>query len=105
MTVTLWPLIALASCAIHFSVFALASRSYKQPTRFKQAIVADKARSWIVTGFTAPLVTLASLPFVYDLIRTGDIAQVARRPLLAMSTTVFFIAYLIWYRAPSADAR
>jgi hypothetical protein len=94
-----WPLIALASCLAHFGVFALASRGlgFKQASRIgSSAVIADKARSWVVTGFTALVVSFASLPFLADLFRTGDVAQVARRPALSFAVTVFFICYLFW---------
>ncbi|KZT25534.1 hypothetical protein NEOLEDRAFT_1114341 [Neolentinus lepideus HHB14362 ss-1] len=55
-----------------------------------------KQRSWLLTTVASGIVTLASLPFVWDYIRSeGDVARVRLSPHLAYITTRIFQGYLI----------
>lgn len=64
----------------------------------KHALLESKnarKRSWIITGASSALMTLGSLPFVWDFVRGGmDVAKVGRREELAQGLTAFFLAYL-----------
>ncbi|KAK4704102.1 hypothetical protein P7C70_g2105, partial [Phenoliferia sp. Uapishka_3] len=55
-----------------------------------------KARAWILTATSSFVMTVASLPFVWDFITHGvDVAKIGRREALARATTSFFTAYLV----------
>ena len=55
-----------------------------------------KIRSWICTAASSLVMTLASTPFVLDLIvARGDISLLSRREDLARPLVVFFMAYLV----------
>ncbi|TFK47417.1 hypothetical protein OE88DRAFT_1608767, partial [Heliocybe sulcata] len=55
-----------------------------------------KQRSWLLTTVASAVVTLASLPFVWDYLRSrGDVAQVRSSPHLAYMTNRIFQGYLI----------
>ncbi|KDE03932.1 hypothetical protein MVLG_05624 [Microbotryum lychnidis-dioicae p1A1 Lamole] len=58
-------------------------------------IAQSKQRSWVLTGTAAFIMTIASIPFNYDLLRHGlDPRYVQRREALARAVVAFFVAYL-----------
>ncbi|SCZ97102.1 BZ3500_MvSof-1268-A1-R1_Chr4-2g06991 [Microbotryum saponariae] len=58
-------------------------------------IAQSKRRSWVLTGTAAFIMTIASIPFNYDLLRRGlDPRYVQRREALARAVVAFFVAYL-----------
>ena len=66
----------------------------KEGTRDTSA-AEGRARSWIITTAASAVTTCASLPFVWDLVRSGmDVAQVSPRARLADAVTTVFVAYL-----------
>lgn len=93
-------------CALY--VFAVRVRGYDAPfPPQKDALKLDgeavrqwrkqqaKLRSWILTGFSALVMTLGSLPYLVDLVLAkGDVARVARRESLSQALSTFFVAYL-----------
>ena len=55
-----------------------------------------KIRSWITTAASSLVMTIASFPFLLDLIHArGDISLLLRREELARPLVVFFMAYLV----------
>ena len=52
-------------------------------------------RSWILTGVAAFVMTVGSVPFVWDLVRSGmDVGAVKPRPMISTGLVAFFLAYL-----------
>lgn len=58
-------------------------------------VITGKMRSWILTGAAAAVMTAGSLPFVWDLLRSGlDVGAVQPRRMLSEGVVAFFMAYL-----------
>ena len=56
---------------------------------------AARRRSWILTGAASFVVTLSSLPFLFDFVTSGfDVARVGRRERLSEAVIGSFLAYL-----------
>ncbi|SCV69569.1 BQ2448_2589 [Microbotryum intermedium] len=63
--------------------------------RLHRRMAQSKKRSWIFTGTAALIMTVASIPFNYDLLRHGlDPRHVHRREAMARAVVAFFVAYL-----------
>ncbi|KAJ6463130.1 hypothetical protein C8R47DRAFT_992753 [Mycena vitilis] len=56
---------------------------------------AERQRAWILTTLASSLMTLASLPFVFDYFSHGGIASIQARAGLAEAVNRFFQAYLV----------
>ena len=54
----------------------------------------SKQRAWILTAVGSSTMSLASLPFVYDFLKSGTLAALVRRPWLSDSACRFFQSYL-----------
>lgn len=83
---------------LHASYHALARTRFAASPRVspQQSL---RARSWILTTLGAAGMTLASLPYLWDIVRLGfDFGRIrARTDELALPAAWFFIAYLLSY--------
>lgn len=56
----------------------------------------EKMRAWIVTAISSLGMTVASIPFVLDLLLSGgNVASVQRREILSQTLTSSFMGYLL----------
>ncbi|ORY88299.1 hypothetical protein BCR35DRAFT_301829 [Leucosporidium creatinivorum] len=76
--------------------FALRSASHLSKDEIKQQKIKQvKMRSWILTGTAALIMTLGSIPFTWDLLKSGlDVAKVQQRSYVSQGLVAFFMAYL-----------
>lgn len=67
-----------------------------ESVRAKRVRRKAKTRSWIITATSSAVMTVGSVPFVWDLVcALGDVAMVRRREWLSEGLTSFFLAYLL----------
>ena len=82
----------VASSAFYCLLFA---SLYEVVGRDVDAGKAARRRSWILTGAASLIVTLISLPYVFDFLASGfDVARVGRREELSEVVIGSFLAYL-----------
>ena len=81
-----------ASSAFYCLLFA---SLYEVVGRNVDAGKAARRRSWILTGAASLIVTLISLPYLFDFLASGfDVARVGRREALSEVVIGSFLAYL-----------
>ena len=76
--------ILLGAFILFLSVFAYAAPGYPS----------TKQRAWILTSVGSSTMSLASLPFVYDVVKGGGVAHLVQRRWLSDSACRFFQSYL-----------
>ena len=86
-----FPTVALSS-PFSLSCFGLALSFLMLKSRYSTA----KKRSWIITTMASGIISLASLPFLWDFLSTrGSVRNVRASPRYAILINRFFQAYLV----------
>ncbi|KAI5476398.1 hypothetical protein MNV49_007776 [Pseudohyphozyma bogoriensis] len=87
--------ISLVTCYTLCDTLWLAKRDSEKGEKEKR-LRRVKARSWLLTGFASLVLSVGSMPFLWDFASQGfDVAKVQRRELLASGIGAFFVAYLV----------
>lgn len=80
------PVIFLPAVFLFCLIFHLLTPLYTTP----------KQISWILTTLASAIMTLVSIPFVWDYVRSGgDVKSVRTLPMLTYTTSRIFQAYLV----------